>query len=303
MLFGEGTHKYTEPQIDPSQKALIVWRKRLSALQTDYRFPFSFDPFDFPQCAIAMDSRYYEILRTTSQEEFRQAINNPEEELYDVLWDLFETVVVEPGEIFDRQFRNRNQFRYSINSRVILEFLPNTSYFPQNKRPDLHKKDSEVAGLHLKLIIQPHMSCLFSAGLQIKGRTERLAFRKLWRQHRRLLSDILHRAKPMIFTAVPFPAMDHSSGVEEMLDNYFGLRDPGNFIELQYPFARFEDTVRAQDFMVYMGVLYHCVRDSCQGRKNFLKHWMDRMKEFYSGNSPDLPAPLPSVEVTIPTDI
>ena len=33
-----------------------------------------------------MDDRYYEILRSSSQEEFYQAINNPEAELYEILW-------------------------------------------------------------------------------------------------------------------------------------------------------------------------------------------------------------------------
>ncbi len=70
-----------------------------------------------------MDNHYYEVLRNASQEDFYQAVNNPEDELYDIVWDLFETAVIEPGEIFDTDFRNQNQFRYSINSGVTLEFF------------------------------------------------------------------------------------------------------------------------------------------------------------------------------------
>ena len=50
-----------------------------------------------------MDSRYYDLLRQASQEEFYQAINNPEGELHNILWDLFETVVIEPAELFDTE--------------------------------------------------------------------------------------------------------------------------------------------------------------------------------------------------------
>ncbi|MDA2938184.1 hypothetical protein MYX75_07985 [Acidobacteria bacterium AH-259-A15] len=250
-----------------------------------------------------MDSRYYEILRNASQEDFYRAINNPDEELYDVLWDLFETVVIEPAEIFASDFQDQNQFRYRIDAGVVLEFFPDASYFQKRDEPDPYKDNCDAAGIHLKLVIQPYMSCLFSVGFQVWGRSERLAFKKLWRQHRDLLANILHRAKPMVFTAVPFPAVDHASDLEEMLDNYFSVRDPENFIELQYPFARFDDTVSAQDFMVYMTALYHSIRDYCQKKKNVLEYWTGRMKEFYSGRSPDLPAPLPCVEVTIKTDI
>ena len=71
-----------------------------------------------------MDDRYYEILRSSSQEELFHAINNPEAELYEILWGLFETAVIEPAEIFNGDFRSQNQFRYSLGEGAILEFFP-----------------------------------------------------------------------------------------------------------------------------------------------------------------------------------
>lgn len=249
-----------------------------------------------------MDSRYYDILRTASQETFYQAINNPEEELYEVLWDIFETVVIEPAEIFDNDFRENNQFRYSINSSLILEFFPDISYFESRKEPDPYRDNVDAAGIHLRLAIQPFMSCLFSVELQIWGRAERLAFKKLWRDHRDTLANLLRCAKPTIFTAVPFPTVDHATSLEQMLDNYFSVRDPENLIQLQYPFACFDDTGHAQDFMVFMAVLYHSIRDYCRKKKANLNQWVGRLEQFYSGRTPDLPAPLPCVEMSMKTD-
>ncbi len=250
-----------------------------------------------------MDDRYYEILRSSSQEEFYQAINNSEAELYEILWGLFETAVIEPAEIFNGDFRSQNQFRYSLGEGAILEFFPGVSYFNNRKEPDPYTDDTEAAGIHLKLAIQPYMSCLFSVGFQVWGRPERMAFRQLWRRNRKLLANIFHRAKPMVFTAIPFPAVEHAATVDEMLDNYFSISDPENFLELQYSFAQFDETVHAENFMVYMALLYHSIKDYCLEKEFRLEHWLDQMKHFYSGRLPDLPAPLPCVEVTIRTDI
>lgn len=250
-----------------------------------------------------MDDRYYEILRSTSQEDLYQAINDPEAELYDILWDLFETVVIEPAETFDSDFRNHNQFRYSIDDGAVLEFFPAVSYFKNRNEPDPYNDDVEAAGIHLRLAIQPHMSCLFSVGFQLWGRTERLAFKQLWQRNRRILAHILHRAKPMVITSVPFGIVDHASTLDEMLDNYFSVSDPENFLGLQYSFAQFDDTVSAENFMVYMALFYHCTKDFCQRKRVRLDYWMSRVKRFYSGRLPDLPPPIPCVEVTVRSDI
>lgn len=249
-----------------------------------------------------MDSRYYEILRNASQDEFYQGINNPEDELYDIIWDLFETVVIEPAEIFDPDFRDNNQFRYSINNGATLEFFPEAGYFQRRMEPDPYKDGTDAAGVHLKFAIQPYMSCLFSVSFHVWGVAERLAFKRLWRQHRRLMADVFRRAKPMICTAVPFPTVDHASSLEELLDNYFSVRDPENSIELQYSFAQFDETEMAQNFMIYMALLYHSIRDYCFKKENHVEHWLTQMKEFFSGRLPDLPAPLPCVQFAITSD-
>lgn len=249
-----------------------------------------------------MDQRYYQLLRTASEEEFQQGITNPEDELYDIVWDLFETVVVEPGEVFDPEFREHNQFRYFINGGASLEFFPEASYFKRRVEPDPNREDGQSAGLHLTFSILPYMSCLFSVGLHVWGAGERMAFKKLWKQHRKLLTDLLRCAKPMFFTAVPFPSVDHADSVEEMLDSYFAVRDPENSIELQYSFAQFDDTDTAQNFMIYMALLYHSIRDYCCKKENLLEFRLGHMKEFFSGRLPELPAPLPCVELAITSD-
>lgn len=249
-----------------------------------------------------MERRYYEILRSAGQEEYYEAINSPDHELYDVLWDLFETVVIEPAEVFDADFNNHNQFRYSINSRVVLEFFPDSEYFSQRFEPNPYRDGADAAGIHLKFSIFPERSCLFAVGLQIWGRSERLAFKKLWKQHRSLIGDLLQRSKPMVSKRIPFPAMDYSSSLEEMLDNYFAVRDSENFLELQYPFAQLDETESAQNFMIYMGMLYHSIRSHCQDRENRIESLSERLREFFSGQLPDLAPPLPCVEMTITSD-
>ena len=103
-----------------------------------------------------MDNRYYKILRNSSQKDFYQATNNPEAELYEVLWDLFKTAVIEQFEIFDSNFRSRNQFRCGLGEGAIMEFFPEAPYFENRKGPDPYRNDTEAAGAHLKLSAQ-HM--------------------------------------------------------------------------------------------------------------------------------------------------
>jgi len=45
-------------------------------------------PWKIRRKLLQMDDRYYKILRSTSQEKLHRAINDPEAELYDILWDL-----------------------------------------------------------------------------------------------------------------------------------------------------------------------------------------------------------------------
>lgn len=249
-----------------------------------------------------MDSRYYELLRNASQEDFYEAVNSPEHELYDVVWDLFETVVIEPAEAFDSEFGNRNQFRYSISSSLTLEFFPDSAYFERRYEPNPYRDGSDAAGVHLKFSILPGMSCLFSVGLQIWGRAERLAFRKLWKDHRELVKDLLVRAKPMVEKRIPSPAMEHAPTLEGMLDSYFTVRDAENFIEFRYPFAQFDESEAAQNFMVYMSLLYQAIRNYCQYRDHRLEQLVDLLNDFYSGHLPELPLPLPCVEMVLTSD-
>ena len=249
-----------------------------------------------------MDSRYYEILRQATQEDFFSAINDPEDEMYDIVWDLFETVVIEPAEIFDKEFREQNQFRYSINSGVTLEFFPEASYFERRIEPNPFKDDSDPAGIHLKFALMPEMSCLFSASFQVWGAAERTALKKLWRQHRKLLSDLFRRVKPMVFTLVPQPGIELAANLEELLDNYFAVRDSENFIAFQYSFAQTDEAELAQNFMVTMALVYQSIKDLCLNKVDHLGYWFAFMRDFYSGHLPELPAPLPCVELVISSD-
>jgi len=249
-----------------------------------------------------MDARYYEILRQANQEELYNSINDPEDELYDIIWDLFEKVVIEPAEIFDTDFRDKNQFRYSINSRTTLEFFPDLEYFRKRLEPNPYKDDSDAAGIHLRFSVLPDMSCLFSVGFLVWGSAERKAFKELWKRHREILSDLFKRSKPMLSTRVPDPALDCSGTLPEMLDNYFLIKDPNDFIALDYSFAEADESDIAQNFMVTMSLLYYAIRDYCQNKEDSLLQWFNLLKEFYAGHIPELPAPLPCVELVIPTD-
>ncbi len=249
-----------------------------------------------------MDARYYRILRRATQEEFYSSINDPDDELYDILWDLFERLVIEPGEIFDPDFSDNNQFRYSINSSATLEFFPDSRYFQKRIDPNPYEDDSDAAGIHLQFSILPTMSCLFSVGLQIWGAAERQAFRNLWVSHRRVLSSLFRRSKPMVAHRLPRAAVDCSRSLDALLDNYFSIRDPESFLSLHYSFAQTDETDTAQSFMVTMALLYHSIRSYCQDKSDSFEECYRYMKKFYCGHIPELPVPLPCVEVAIATD-
>jgi hypothetical protein len=249
-----------------------------------------------------MDARYYEILRQASQEDLYNSINDPEDELYDIIWDLFEKVVIEPAEIFEPDFRDRNQFRYSIELRTTLEFFPDPAYFRKRLEPNPYKDDSDAAGIHLRFSLLPDMSCLFSVGFQVWGASERRAFRRLWKKHRQLLTDVFKRCKPMISTKVPYSVVEHSRTVQKMLDNYFSIKDSENFVALDYSFTEADESDVAQNFMVVMSLLYHSIRDYCQNKEDRLSHRFGQLKDYYSSHIPELPVPLPCVELAIPTD-
>jgi hypothetical protein len=250
-----------------------------------------------------MDNHYYQLLRTATQEEYYEAINDPEHDLYDVVWDLFESVVIEPGEIFDPDFGNKNQFRYSIGPSVTLEFFPDSSYFEKRFESNPYRDDSDPAGIHLQFSVLPEMSCLFSVGLQVWGRPERQALRRLWQDHRGLLLDLLERSKPMVEKKVDGGAtLDCARTLGEMLDRYFSVKDPENFIEFRYPFAQFDETDLAQNFMTYMALIYYAIRGACQRRGSDPESLFGRLQEFYSGHLPKLPPPLPCVEMVFSSD-
>jgi hypothetical protein len=243
-----------------------------------------------------MHSRYYDMLRNASQDDFYLAITDPEHELYDIVWSGFENTVIEPAEIYDPDFRDLNQFRYRIGeSSVTLEFFPNETYFIGREEPDPYRDNSDAAGIHLKLSVLPQMSCLFCVSLGVWGRVEREAFQGLWFRHRTLLSGLLRRAKPIIFTSILFPQVEYAACLDDMLDTYFRLRDPNNLIELQYSFPRLDDAEEAQNFMSYMALLYHMIRSSAHSEKDLTMVWLSRLNEFYEGHLPDLPPPLPCV--------
>ena len=55
--------------------------------------------------------------------------------------------------------------------------------------------------------------------------------------------------------------------------------------------------------MIYMGLLYHTIREQCQQRRSEPEGLHNCMRDFYSGHLPELPPPLPSVELVIPSGI
>ncbi len=249
-----------------------------------------------------MEMQYYQSLRRASREDFYEAINSPDHELYEVLWDLFETVVIEPAEVFDSDFGKRNEYRSSIGSVVTLEFFPSASYFRARSENNPYLDGGEPAGIHLRLSVHPEMSCLFSVALRVWGRAERNAFGQLWKRHRTFLARVIENAKPMVRKRITFPAMDHASSLSEMMDNYFAVRDAENFLELRYPFAQFDESDAAQNFMIYMSLIYHLIRDRCQNRRSRTARHRATLCEFFAGRLPDLQPPLPCVELAIATD-
>ncbi len=249
-----------------------------------------------------MERQYYTTLRRASRDEFHEAVNNPDHELYEVIWDLFETVVIEPAEVFDPSFGKRNQYRSSIESVVTLEFFPEATYFRSRPESNPYIDGCDAAGIHLKLSVHPEMSCLFSVALQVWGRRERQVFGQLWKRHRTFLAQVMEYAKPMVRKQITFPAMDHAASLSEMLDSYFAVRDAENFLEFRYPFAQFDESDAAQNFMIYMSLIYHLIRERCQNRRSRISHHRATLCEFFAGRLPDLPPPLPCVELAIATD-
>jgi hypothetical protein len=246
-----------------------------------------------------MHTRYYDMFRKASQDDFYRAINDAESELYDVLWSAFEAVVIEPAEVFDPDFRDLNQFRYRIGDGfAALEFFPDEAYFLGRPGPDPYHDNSDAAGVHLKLSVLPRMSCLFCASLGIWGEAEREAFRQLWVRHRTVLAGLFQRAKPIMFTSILFPEVEYARNLEEMLDRYFKIHDPDSLLEFQYSFPQLDETSEAENFMTYMALLYHMIRSYAHSGKDLTMMWVTRLNEFYSGYLPDLPAPLPCVAVS-----
>ena len=250
-----------------------------------------------------MDRQYYEQLRDASEDDFEAAINTPEHALYDILWDLFETVVIEPAEVFDSDFDSHNRFRYIVDDQVTMEFLPDINYFEKRLGPAPEVDGSGAAGIHLKLMLQPNESCLFAVGLQIWGRPERLAFKRFWGQNRSLVLGILNKARPMVNNKTSLPAMEYANGFEEILDTYFVARDPENFIEFKYPFVQLDETVSAQTFMTYMGLLYHAIKGQCRHHQIDPSELYNTLRDFHAGQLPELTYSLPNVELTVPSEI
>jgi hypothetical protein len=249
-----------------------------------------------------MDNLYYDLLRQADQDRFYNAINNSDDDLYDLLWDLFEKVVIESGEIYDLDFRENNQFRYTIEQSATLEFFPESGYFRKRVGANPFRNDSEEAGIHLQFSILPQMSCLFVVSFQIWGAPEKRAFRFLWKHHRQRIATLLDKVKPMIETGSPSSALLHTVSIADFLDSYFQQKDDLNYLRLSYPFAEAEETDSAQDFMVIMALLYHAVRDYCLDKTDTVPIWYEETAQFYSNHIPELPAPLPCVELAIATD-
>jgi len=249
-----------------------------------------------------MDKQYYDRLRRTDQEGYFDSINNPKNELYDLLWDLFEKVVIEPAEVFDQDFRDNNQFRYTIEQSVTLEFFPDDGYFRKRVGPNPFRDDSEEAGIHLQFSILPQMSCLFSVQFLIWGAPERKSFRTLWKNRRHRISTLLGKIKPMIEAGDSSTPLIHSASIEDLLDHYFEQKDSRSYLIFSYPFAEIEETDSAQDFMVIMAFFYHCIKDYSLDRIDNFDRLYEEADRFYAGHIPELPHPLPCVELAIAAD-
>lgn len=249
-----------------------------------------------------MDVRFYRLLREAQAEDFYDAINDPEDELYDVLWDLFEKVVIEPGEVFDEAFRDHNQFRFSIDASAVMEFFPHSDYYGGRAESNPYVDDGEAAGIHLRLVVHPEMSCLFSTELLVWGAAERKALQMLWFSHRELLALCLDRAKPMLSSLMPYPAVEHATTLAEALDNYCMVRDPENFLSFQYSFPLVDEAEAPTTFMTTMAMLYHAIRNLCEVGVDQLQELHIQLARHHAGRLPDLPHPLPRVAMHLATD-
>lgn len=249
-----------------------------------------------------MDWRYYEMLRCSGSDEFDSAINDPEDELYGIVWGLFERLVIDPAEIIKAGFCGENRFRYSISSEPILEFIPEDAYFTKRLAPAPADEESGPAGIHLQFVMLPRFSCLFSVRLAIWGAEEHRALKYLWQRHRHPFTTLLRRIKPVICVDPGLSRIRNAESVDHLLDLYFSLKDGSHHIEFQYPFASTDDADDAQNFMIAAAVIYESVRGYVENRSDSFKRNLAVVRDFYSGHFPQIPPPLPCVDLAVATD-
>lgn len=249
-----------------------------------------------------MDLHLYRSLRSSGASDLHQGVNDPEHPFYEVLWELFEELVVEPAEVFDSEFSESNQFRFAGIQELVMEFLPGPEYYRSTGRPNPVELASDRGGLHLQLHVAPSRSCLFSVGFVLSDHREVEAFRRLWEPHRRLIRLLLHKARPTITHRLPAALVNHARTVEELLDNCLGYAERSPFLALQYPFARADDSEAPADFMVFMAMFYLSVRSLVEDGEDIVLDCFHRLKSFYGSRLPSLPPPLPFVELTISKD-
>jgi|GEM_PF-1859553 hypothetical protein len=249
-----------------------------------------------------MDLHVYRALRAAQPSDLLRAVNDPEEDLYEVVWNLFDELVVEPAEVFDTDFGEKNQFRLVANRHFVMEFLPHAVYYSRRFLLNPVETASEQGGLQLQLQVFPSHSCLFSVGLQIWGPDELGAFVTLWTRHRRLLRLLLDKVKPTIFHWLPGAAVDHADNLEQLIENCLNTPNPENYLAFRYAFARADEDEAPQDFMMVMSLLYFSLRSVVEDEGDILLDGFDRLKGFYRSRLPDLPPPLPCVEITINQD-
>ena len=97
--------------------------------------------------------------------------------------------------------------------------------------------------------------------------------------------------------------MEHASSIGVALDNYLSLNDADNFLHFRYPFPNTDAADAAQNFMVTMAMIYHAVVDYCISKNDTLEDLSQIVYDFYSGRIPELPPPLPCVDLGIVADI
>ncbi len=54
--------------------------------------------------------------------------------------------------------------------------------------------------------------------------------------------------------------------------------------------------------MIYMSLIYQLIRDRCQTQRSLAEKHRATLHEFFAGRLPDVPPPLPCVELAIATD-